>query len=128
LGLDVDDGLQVAAIHARRLPAATGLRTSGPAAREAGPQVLGRVRAELEAHLTSTDVPFVLTSRELDLVVIAPGPLERVLEAPLHDLASASGPLDGGIGRTTARVDGLPRSYLDARFALHQLAATAPGD
>lgn len=128
LGLDVDGRLQVAAIHARRLPAPTGLKPSGPAAREAGPQVLGRVRAELEAHLTSTDVPFVLTSRELDLVVIAPEPLDRVLEAPLHDLASAGGPLDGGIGRSAATVDGLPRSYLDARFALHQLAATVPGD
>lgn len=121
MGLAVEDRLQVAVVRARR-------GQDRGAAREEGPQALARVRAELEAHLTSAEVPFVMTSRDLDLVLVAPSRLEAVLEAPLHELTSAGGPLDGGVGRATRTVEELPRSYQDARFALQQLASSASPD
>ncbi|WP_320668591.1 helix-turn-helix domain-containing protein [Patulibacter defluvii] len=127
LGLSIDAGLQVAAVRAQRTPAAGDGEPGRTGGREAGPQVLGRVRAELEAWLTSDDVPFLLTTRDLDLVLIGPVPLGDALEPALHDLASAAGPLDAGVGRATASVEQLPRSHQDARFALQQLA-NAAGD
>ncbi|MGX6449745.1 PucR family transcriptional regulator, partial [Patulibacter sp. S7RM1-6] len=115
----VGDPLQVGIVRPRR---------AGEGAPEARAQARARVRAELEVGLTGAQVPFVLTERGEDLVLVAPAGLDGVLEAPLHELASAGGPLDGGVGRATTAVEELPRSYQDARFALQQLATSPRPD
>lgn len=111
LGLGVDAPLEVALV-----------RVHGEGDGVARSQRAARAQGELEAHLTAASVPFLSTHRDGDVVLVAPGPLARPLEAAL----APAGGFDAGIGRPATTLDGLPRSLLDARFALQQLRAAGP--
>ena len=115
LGLGVEEPLHVSVLR---------LREGGPSlAREARSQLLARVRGEVEGRMTTAALPFLAAIHEGDLVVVAPWPAGAVLRAAVDDLAAAGVLLDMGVGRAAPSLDGLPRSWLDARFAVVQLAA-----
>ncbi|HST38766.1 MAG TPA: helix-turn-helix domain-containing protein, partial [Conexibacter sp.] len=56
-------------------------------------------------------------------VLVAPWPAGALLRGALAELAAAGMLLDMGVGRAAPSLDGLPRSWLDGRFAVVQLAA-----
>jgi purine catabolism regulator len=111
LGLGVDSALQVAVLRVG----------ANGAPREARFQHAARILGLVEERLTAGDVPFVLTHREDDVLVVAPQPLDETLRAPLHELSEASVLVHTGVGRAVPTLDSLPRSLLDARFAVEQL-------
>lgn len=115
LGLGVDEPLNVAVLRLRPAPRQP---------REERSQQLGRAHGEIEEQLTLAAVPFLIAHHQHDVVLVVPAPATPALEASLADLAAAQVLLDVGIGRAAATLDGLPRSYLDARFAVEQLAAS----
>lgn len=133
LGLGVEEPLHVSVLRVREggaaagggaRAAATGARGAArPLSQEARSQLLARVRGEVEGRLTVAALPFLAAIHEGDLVVVAPWPAGAVLRAALDELAAADVLLDMGVGRAAPSLDGLPRSWLDARFAVVQLTA-----
>jgi PucR family transcriptional regulator, purine catabolism regulatory protein len=115
LGLGVEEPLHVSVLR---------LREGGGAAREARSQRLARVRAEVEGGLTTAAQPFLAAIHEGDLVLVAPAQAATVLDAALQELAGGGLLVDMGVGRAAPSLDGLPRSWLDGRFAVVQLAAS----
>lgn len=103
-------------------------RSATPA--EARSQRLARIRTEVEGRLTTAGMPFLAAIQEGDLVVVAPWQAGALLRAALEELAAGGLVADMGVGRAAPSLDGLPRSWLDARFAAVQLeaAASAPDD
>ena len=133
LGLGVEEPLHVSVLRLRegggagaagRGGAPAGGRGGGAApSREARSQLLARVRGEVEGRLTTAALPFLAVIGEGDLVVVAPWPAGAVLREALEELAAAGLTVDMGVGRAAPSLDGLPRSWHDARFAVVQLAA-----
>jgi hypothetical protein len=118
LGLGVEEPLHVSALRLREM--------SG--VREERSQLLARLRGEVEGRLTGSALPFLAAIHDGDLVVVAPPTAGEQLSGALDELADAGLALDMGVGRAAASLDGLPRSWLDARFAVVQLAATPAED
>lgn len=114
LGLGVEEPLHVSVLR---------LREASAPSREARSQLLARVRGEVEGRLTTAALPFLAAIGEGDLVVVAPWPAGAVLREALEELAAAGLTVDMGVGRAAPSLDGLPRSWHDARFAVVQLAA-----
>lgn len=113
LGLGVEEPLHVSVLA----PAAA------DGSQEERSQRLARARAEIEGRLTLAGLPFLAAIHEGDLVVVAPRVAGAALHEALAELAAHGIVLDLGIGRAAPSLDGLPRSWLDARFAVVQLAA-----
>lgn len=156
LGLGVEEPLHVSVVRAREGsgggegggPAASGRgagAAAAPAATSAGSprrtgrsatstearsQRLARIRTEVEGRLTTAGMPFLAAIQEGDLVVVAPWQAGALLRAALEELAAGGLVADMGVGRAAPSLDGLSRSWLDARFAAVQLeaAASAPDD
>jgi sugar diacid utilization regulator len=84
-------------------------------------QLVARAQAELEMRLTAAIVPFLLGTNNTDLVMVAPDDAADVFRTTLAELAQTGAPFRAGIGRGVPTLDELPRSYLDARFAVEQL-------
>jgi hypothetical protein len=118
LGLGVEEPLHVSALRLREM--------SG--VREERSQLLARLRGEVEGRLTGAALPFLAAIHDGDLVIVAPPGAREQLDEALGELAAAGLALDMGVGRAAASLDGLPRSWLDARFAVVQLAATPADD
>jgi hypothetical protein len=146
LGLGVEEPLHVSVVRAReeaggrrpgtaaagataaaRSAGGTGGRGASATPTEARSQRLARIRTEIEGRLTTAGMPFLAAIQEGDLVVVAPWQAGVLLRAALEELAAGGLVADMGVGRAAPSLDGLPRSWLDARFALVQLAA-APGE
>ncbi|HEU4973610.1 MAG TPA: helix-turn-helix domain-containing protein [Baekduia sp.] len=116
LGLGTDAALQVAVLR----PAGDDLP------REARSQHAARLLAELEQRMTAGETPFLLVQHDGDIVVVAPDPVEDALRRAATDMPPRAVPIDVGVGRAVAALDGLPRSLLDARFAVEQLLRAEP--
>ncbi|MBB4664887.1 PucR family transcriptional regulator [Conexibacter arvalis] len=78
--------------------------------------------------MTTAPLPFLAAIHDGDLAVVAPSAAEAVLRGALDELAAGGVVADMGVGRAAPSLDGLPRSWLDARFAVVQLAAVPDDD
>ncbi len=141
LGLGVEEPLHVSALRrcgrqaawhqpppalsTRRAPEAPRDRCRRRSCSAAG----ARARGEVEAADGRGAAVLWRRSTRCDLVVVAPWPRRGGLLPRRCVRLHAILPIDMGVGRAAPSLDGLPCSWLDARFAVVQLtAAPAPDE